>query len=103
MTITYVRYRTHPDRADENQALVEKVYAELAGSRPEGFRYLTVRLDDGVSFVHVADCAEGADNPLASCAAFAEFQREIADRCEEGPVATQGTLVGSYGFGTGPA
>ena len=30
MSVVVVRYRTKPDRADENQALVEQVFAELA-------------------------------------------------------------------------
>jgi hypothetical protein len=96
MGVVVVRYKTKPDRADENQAFIEKVFTELAASRPGGLRYMTLRLDDGVSFVHIA-AVEG-DNPLASVAAFAEFQREIADRCQEPPVATQATVVGSYGF-----
>ena len=33
MTVTVVRYRTKPERADENQALVEAVFAELRRHR----------------------------------------------------------------------
>jgi hypothetical protein len=93
-----VRYRPKPDRADENQRLVEAVFAELAATDPGGIRYATLRLGDG-TFVHVADI-EGDTNPLASTAAFAEFQREIADRCEDGdgPNPQEATVVGSYGF-----
>jgi hypothetical protein len=95
-----VRYRTKPDRAEENVALIEKVFAELDASRPVGLRYANFRLADGVSFVHVAevDTADGS-NPLTKTAAFQEFLRDIADRCEEGPVASEATLVGSYRFG----
>ena len=95
-----VRYRTKPDRAEENVALIEKVFAELDASRPGGLRYASFRLADGVSFVHVAevDTADGS-NPLTQTAAFQEFLREIGDRCEEGPIASDATLVGSYRFG----
>jgi hypothetical protein len=100
MSVVVVRYRTRPDRADENQALVEKVFAELAAARPEGLRYATFRLADGEQFVHVAEVhtADGA-NPLAGIAAFAEFQRDILERMAEGPVVADATLVGSYGLG----
>ncbi|MGZ4677415.1 MAG: hypothetical protein ACXVJ7_13475 [Acidimicrobiia bacterium] len=100
MSTVVVRYRTKPDRADENAHLVEQVFAELAADRPDGLRYATFRLADGVSFVHVAsvETADGA-NPLAGVAAFGEFQREIADRLEEGPIVGDATVVGSYGFG----
>lgn len=95
-----VRYKVKPDRVEENERLVERVYAELAERDPGGLRYATLRLADGVSFVHVAeiDTADGT-NPLTRTAAFQEFLREIGDRCEEGPIASDATLVGSYRFG----
>ena len=93
-----VRYKVKPDRADENQRLVEGVYAELAERAPAGFRYATFRLDDGVTFVHVASLAADAGNPLSTIAAFAAFTRDIADRCDEPPVASDARLVGSFGF-----
>jgi hypothetical protein len=99
MSIVVVRYSTQPDKAEENQGLVEKVFAELNADRPAGLRYATFRLADGVSFVHVAsvDTDDGA-NPLNASAAFAEFQRQIGDRVAEGPVASPATVVGSYRF-----
>ena len=100
MSVVVVRYRTKPDRAEENATLVEQVFAELAAACPEGLRYAAFRLADGDQFVHVAevDTADGA-NPLAQIAAFGEFQREIPDRIVEEPVVADATLVGSYGFG----
>ena len=90
-----VRYTTKPERADENQALIEAVFAELDETDPGGVRYAAFRLGDGVSFVHIAEI-EGDENPLGSTAAFAEFQREIGDRCEQPPLALDATVVGSY-------
>jgi len=99
MAVTIVRYRTKPDRAAENQALIEKVFAELGERGPDGLRYAAFRLGDGVSFVHVAsvDTEDGA-NPLNATPAFAEFVRDIKDRCEEPPVALDATNIGSYRF-----
>jgi hypothetical protein len=99
MTTAVVRYKSKPDRADENQALIEKVFAELDANGPDGLRYASFRLGDGVSFVHVAsiETADGS-NPLTQTPAFVEFLRQIADRCEEGPTASDATLVGSYRF-----
>jgi hypothetical protein len=95
MTVTKViRYRTKPEQADENERLVRNVFAELAKDGPEGLRYVTFRLSDGVSFVHVATV--DGENPLASSEAFGLFQSGIADRCEEGPTAADATVVGSY-------
>jgi hypothetical protein len=96
-----VRYKVKPERVEESERLVERVYAELAERAPEGLRYATLRLEDGVSFVHIAsiDTPDGS-NPLRSIQAFAEFGREIADRCDEPPVVQDSQLVGSYGFFT---
>jgi len=92
-----VRYETTMDAAAENQRLVERVYAELAEARPSGIRYLTLRLADGVTFVHVA-LRDGDDNPLARVRAFAEFQAGLADRVVGPPQPNDATIVGSYGF-----
>ena len=94
-TIKVVRYRTKPECAEENAELVRAVFAELAADDPGGLRYVTFRLEDGVTFVHVATI-EGETNPLASSSAFGRFQSEIAARCEEGPLAMDATVVGSY-------
>jgi hypothetical protein len=90
-----VRYTAKPEHAEENERLIRKVFAELAEHDPGGLRYAAFRLDDGVSFVHVA-IVEGEQNPLTSSAAFGRFQSGIADRCAEGPVASDATVVGSY-------
>ncbi len=93
-----VRYTVKPGRAEENRRLVEHVYAELAERGPAGFRYATFCLADGVSFVHVASVEEGHVNPLSTIAAFADFTRDIAARCEEPPIAQDASIVGSYGL-----
>ena len=91
-----VRYKTKPEAADRNQELVEAVFAELAETKPDGLKYGTVLLEDGVTFVHVA-FIEGDENPLGSSPAFAAFQDGIAERCDEPPHAQGATVVGSYG------
>ena len=39
MKATVVRYQAKPERADENQTLVEKVFADLEARQPDGFTY----------------------------------------------------------------
>ena len=96
MAVTKViRYRTKAECADENQRLIGCVFAELAEEKPEGLRYAAFRLEDGVSFLHVATI-EGGVNPLQASTAFAEFQSDIHNRIDEGPVAGDASIVGSY-------
>jgi hypothetical protein len=90
-----VRYRVAADRAAENEALVRAVYDELEATEPAGLRYATFKLEDGVSFVHIAETEEGL-NPLSEVAAFKQFQAGIAERCEEPPVAADLTEIGSF-------
>jgi hypothetical protein len=97
-TAVVVRYQTKPEAAERNQDLVRQVFAELGRERPDGLRYATFRLADGVSFVHVV-FVEGDADPLSRSAAFAEFQRELPDRLAEPPTRSRATLVGSYRFG----
>ncbi len=97
-----VRYKVKPDRVEENERLVRAVYDELHSSQPEGLRYATFKLDDGVSFVHLAS-SDGDRSPLIDVEAFKEFQRDIEDRCDEPPVVTGLDQVGSYRLFDEPA
>jgi len=90
-----VRYRVRADRAAENEALVRAVYEELHASPPAGLRYGTFKLEDGVSFIHLTETEDG-QNPLPEVKAFQEFQAEIRERCEEPPVVSELTEVGSF-------
>ena len=96
MGSSMIRYKVRPGRADENVALIEAVYAQLAAERPEGIHYATFRLPDGVSFMHIVIDSDQPGRILGELAAFKAFVGEIDSRCEEPPIATELTLVGSY-------
>lgn len=88
-----VRYRVKPGRAEENEALVRAVYEELERRQPADMRYSTHSTDDGRTFIHLH---EGESSSLSGLESFQEFQRGIGDRCEEPPVVSELTEVGSY-------
>jgi hypothetical protein len=92
---TVVRYTTRPEHAEENERLIRAVFAQLAEHAPEGMRYSAIRLEDGVSFVHVA-VFDTEDNPLGRLPAFEAFVSGIASRCAEGPVPVTGSVIGNY-------
>ena len=96
MNPVMVRYRVKPERASENVELVRAVYDELQETRPEGLRYATFMLDDGVSFVHLAEHDEDGPNQLTQLASFERFQEGIAERCDEAPVVSEVSTVGAY-------
>ncbi len=98
MSSVVVRYQAKPERADENQKLIEAVFTDLEARQPEGFTYKVFRLDDGVSFVHVViehDDVENRDS-LQDVPAFQAFVAEIGDRCDVPPLAMGATVVGGY-------
>jgi len=96
MKTTLIRYRTHADRADENEALIKAVFAELEAQRPSGVRYATLRLADATFYHLVAVDSEPSRGGLVELPAFKAFQAGIRDRCIEAPVSSDVTLVGSY-------
>ena|SRR5882672_2064722 len=94
-----VRYKVKADRAAENENLIARVFEQLKRDRPSGLRYASFKLNDGVSFVHIAsiDTADGS-NPLGKLSEFKAFTAKIEDRCEEPPVAVDLKAIGSYRF-----
>ena len=99
MGAVIVRYKVKADKAAENVAYIKKVFAELAESAPEGLRYASFQGEDELTFVHIAsiETADGS-NPLAKTAAFAAFQENIKDRCDEPPAPLKVSEIGSYRF-----
>jgi hypothetical protein len=92
-----VRYKVKPEHVARNEALVRAVYDELQRTEPAGLRYATVKLEDGVTFVHLASTeTEDGRSPLPELTAFKEFQRGLGDRCDEPPVLTELSEIGSF-------
>jgi hypothetical protein len=97
MKTIMVRYKTSEAHADTNEALVRAVFDELRSRAPQGLRYASYRLPDGVTFVHLATVATPDDNPLVGLASFKAFQEQLKDRCVEAPVVTELSPVDAYG------
>jgi hypothetical protein len=92
-----VRYKVKPERLRENEELIRAVYEELRHTEPAGLRYATFKMDDGVSFVHLAVFdAESDGSSLSNLRAFQEFRQHLEDRSEEGPVRTELDRVDSF-------
>jgi hypothetical protein len=92
-----VRYKTHPQCADENAALVKAVFEALRRAQPAGLRYQAVRGRDGVTFTHLASVAEGQEvHPLTSLPEFKAFVWDLRTRCAEPPAVVEGDVLGRY-------
>ena len=96
MKRTLIRYKTKPESADRNAELIAGVFAELKAKRPEGVRYLSLRLDDD-SFIHVVETeADDGTSAIPGLAAFKAFQSGIRERCLEPPQFGGFRIVGDY-------
>ncbi|WP_159005817.1 hypothetical protein [Bradyrhizobium sp. S69] len=95
MKRTLIRYKTRPEMADTNAALIAAVFAELKDARPEGVRYLTLRLEDD-HFIHLVETEADAASAIPGLAAFRLFQSGIRERCIEPPEAGGAIIVGNY-------
>lgn len=93
-----VRYRTHPEHAEHNAALVAAVFAALARDQPAGVRYQVLRAEEGgCSFMHVVTLEDGlAVHPITSLPEFQAFAAGIRERCEVPPEQLPSTVVGRY-------
>ena len=99
MRTVMVRYKLKTDRVAENEGYVRNVFEQLEREKPLGLRYATFKLDDGVTFVHIAtQNSPDGTNRLTELSAFKAFTADIKERCEEPPVSTKLTEVGSYEF-----
>jgi hypothetical protein len=95
MKRTLIRYKTKPDLADRNAELVAAVFRELNAAKPEGVRYLSLRLDDD-TFVHFVETEADSGDAIPKLPAFQAFQSGIRERCAELPLAGGVTIVGNY-------
>src|SRR3981081_505288 len=92
-----VRYRVKPELAQETERLVRAVYDELEHSAPAGLRYATFKLEDGVSFVHLASIeTDDGHNPLREVDACTRFRANAGERQAEPAVTTELREIGLY-------
>jgi len=90
-----IRYKTKPELADKNAELISACSRNWKAAKPEGVRYLSLRLEDD-TFVHFVETESDSANALPGLGAFKAFQSGIRDRCIEPPLAGGVTIVGNY-------
>jgi hypothetical protein len=93
-----VQYKVKPGQTEKNEELVRAVYDELQSTEFAGLRYATFKLDDDVTFVHIAVETGDGQSSLTDLEAFKEFTKDIGERCDVAPVATGLREVGSFRF-----
>ena len=102
MKTIVVQYRcTSAETADENQRLVEDVFRELEALGDTGFAYTSLRLEDGVRFVHVVVEQRAGATDLTSVPAFQRFLADLGARIDAPPEASAARIVGVHAMFAG--
>ncbi|RJL22045.1 hypothetical protein [Bailinhaonella thermotolerans] len=92
-----IRWKVKPDQVERELESLRAVYEDMRAIRPEGLRYATFQLDDGVTFVDVAEMT-GGPGVLRQVAAFQDYRATLDERCDEPPAVTVLRQVGAYRF-----
>jgi len=92
-----LRYKVKPGHAADNERLVRAVFDEIHRARPEGIRYSTFLLDDGLTFINiVATETSSGLAPLGQLQAYRQIQQGKYDRFDEPPQVTELHELGTY-------
>jgi hypothetical protein len=96
MNILMVRSKVKAANITEVEAGIKRLFAALQQAQPEGIRYASCRLADGVTYVALLEIDEGVENPLPTLPEFREFQENLKTWMAEPPTGEQLTVGGSY-------
>jgi hypothetical protein len=96
MNVMMIRPTVKTESVDELEVAVEKMFAAIEQAKPEGVRYASCKLADGVTFVVLLALDGGIDNPLLAVPEFREFQENLRKWIVEPPIPDQLTVLGSY-------
>jgi hypothetical protein len=72
------------------------MFAAIEAAQPDGVRYASCRLPDGVTFVALLALDAGIDNPLEAIDEFRAFQARLKSWLTEPPNAEPLQVIGSY-------
>ena len=94
--VLIVQSKVKEESVAEVDAAAGRMFAAIEQAQPEGIRYGSFRLADGVTYVAVLQVEDGIENPLPGLPEFREFQEGLAGWVAEPPAAGPATVVGSY-------
>jgi hypothetical protein len=96
MAVLMVRSTVKPECVDELEAALRKMFAAIEAAGPEGLRYASYRLPDGVTYLAELEIADGTENPLPAIQEFREFQAGLKEWLAAPPAAERFEVRGAY-------
>lgn len=96
MSVLMVQSKVKPESVADVDAAVRRMFAAIEEAQPEGIRYASCRLADGVTYLALLEVDEGVENPLPELPEFQELQASLREWVAEAPSAGPATVIGSY-------
>lgn len=96
MSVLMIHAKVKEEHVAATEASAEKMFAAVSQAQPEGIRYASLKLPDGVTFVALLEIEEGVENPLPTIPEWREFGENLESWREEPPTVEQAQVVGSY-------
>ena len=98
MNVLMVRAKVKAEQVAAIEAAGKRIFEALEREQPQGFRYTTCRLPDGVTYINLWEIDDGVDNPLTTLPEARAFQEGLKTWMAEPPIYEQLMVVGSYRF-----
>lgn len=96
MSVLIIRAEVKEEHAADAEAGVKEMFAAVSQAQPEGVRYASCKLPDGVTFVALLELAEGVENPLPTVPEWKEFTENLEGWRAAPPTVEEAQVVGSY-------
>jgi hypothetical protein len=96
MNVVMIRAKVKAENVPDVEAAAAKMFGAINAVQPEGVKYASTRLSDGVSVVALLALDDPDDNPLQAIPEFREFQEHLPEWLAEPPNVEPLTVIGSY-------
>ena len=87
MSVRMIRAKIKPGKAAGLEKAAQEMFTAIEAARPQGVRYASCKLPDGVTYVILPGLDDNENNPLGAVPAFRDFQDNL-NTWIAGPPAT---------------
>jgi quinol monooxygenase YgiN len=96
MSVRMIRAKIKADKVGELEKAAKELFTAIEAAQPQGVRYASCKLPDGVTYVILLALDDDENNPLSAVPAFRDFQENLKTWIAGPPAIEQLTPVGSY-------
>jgi hypothetical protein len=96
MNVLMVRSTVKAEHAADVEMAVKRLFAAIQQAQPQGIRYATCRLADGVTYVALLELADGVNNPLPALPEFRDFLENLKQWTADQPISESLAVIGAY-------